>query len=67
MLWTRHNISDTNMTDNERLYTMGYFETLKVKYFNDDTNYVDSLLGQARAILKDPWPEVKDETDYCDN
>lgn len=61
MLWTRGNISDRNMTDNERLYTMGYFETLKVKYFNEDTNYVDSLLGQARAILKDPWPEVEDD------
>jgi len=63
MLWTRHNISDTNQTDNERLYTMGYFEALKVKYFNDDTEYVDSLLGTARAILNDPIPEELDEVD----
>ena len=61
MLWTRDNISDTNMTDNERLYTMGYFEELKVKYFNDDATYVDSLLGSARAILKNPIPEELDD------
>lgn len=67
LLWTRDNISDRNMTDNERLYTMGYFEDLKVKYFSDDPEYVDSLLGRARAILKDPQPEVEEDTDYCDN
>jgi len=61
MLWTRDNISDKNMTDNERLYTMGYFDELKVKYFNDDTSYVDSLLGTARAILANPVPEEQDD------
>lgn len=60
-LWTRDNISDRNMTDNERLYTMGYYEKLKVKYFDDDTEYVDSLLGSARAILSDPIPEELDD------
>jgi len=67
LLWTRDNISDTNMTDNERLYTLGYYDELKIKYFNDDTEYVDSLLGNARAILNDPIPEELDDTDYCDN
>lgn len=65
LLWTRGNISDKNMTDNERLYTLGYFEKLKIKYFSDDTEYVDSLLGEARAILKDPWPEAE-ETEVDD-
>jgi hypothetical protein len=65
LLWTRGNISDTNQTDNERLYTMGYFDELKVKYFSDDAAYVDSLLGEARAILKDPWPEAE-ETEVDD-
>lgn len=63
LLWTRDNISDSMQTDNERLYTMGYYEDLKVKYFNDDTEYVDSLLGTARAILKNPIPEELDEVD----
>ena len=64
MLWVRDNISDKNMTDNERLYTMGYFEDLKIKYFNDDADYVDSLLGSARAILKNYVPEEhSDEVD----
>ena len=63
MLWTRPKISDDNMTDNERLYTLGYYEDLKIKYFSDDTEYVDSLLGEARAILKNPVPEELDYTD----
>jgi hypothetical protein len=67
LLWARHNISDTNQTDNERLYTMGYYENLKVKYFSDNTEYVDSLLGEARAILKNYVPEEHDETDCCDD
>ena len=67
LLWTRDNISDTNMTDNERLYTLGYYEKLKVKYFNDDTAYVDSLLGNARAILSNPIPLELDDADNCDN
>jgi len=60
MLWVRGNINEHNQTDNERLYTMGYFDKLKVKYFSDDTTYVDSLLGEARALLKNPEPEVLD-------
>ena len=60
MLWARHNIGNDNQTDNERLYTMGYYEDLKVKYFSDDTEYVDSLLGEARASLKNPEPKVLD-------
>lgn len=67
LLWTRNNVSDNAMTDNERLYTMGYFETFKVKYFSDDATYVDSLLGEARASLEDLVPEEQDYTDYCDN
>lgn len=63
MLWARGNISDTNQTDNERLYTMGYFDELKVKYFSDDTTYVDSLLGEVRASIKNPQPEVEEQVD----
>ena len=60
MLWCRNNTSEDKQTDNERLYTMGYFDNLKIKYFSDDTEYVDSLLGEARATLKNPQPEVED-------
>jgi len=67
LLRTRTKISDTNQTDNERLYTMGYYENFKVKYFNNDATYVDSLLGPARAVLKNPVPEELDDIDYCDN
>lgn len=67
LLWTRENVSDRAMTDNERLYTLGYYENFKVKYFNDDIEYIDSLLGTARAVLNDPIPEELDDTDYCDN
>jgi len=64
MLWARGNIRDDTQTDNERLYTMGYFDELKVKYFSDDPEYVDSLLGEARAALKNPQPEAEDYDEF---
>jgi hypothetical protein len=67
LLWCRNNVSERFLTDNERLYTMGYYDELKIKYFSDDTTYVDSLLGDARALLKDFVPEEQSDTDYCDN
>jgi len=50
--------SDTNFSTEERLYQMGYFEDLKLKYFNDDTTYVDSLLGTPRGAVLNYQPEV---------
>lgn len=64
LLWVRSNICEDNQTDNERLYTMGYFDDLKVKYFSDDTEYVDSLLGEARASLKNPLPEEEELDEF---
>ena len=64
ILWVRGNINENNQTDNERLYTMGYFDNLKIKYFSDDTEYVDSLLGEARASLKNPQLEVEDYDEF---
>ena len=61
ILWARGNINEDSQTDNERLYTMGYYEKLKVKYFNDDTTYVDSLLGEVRTALKNYVPEEHSE------
>lgn len=58
MLWCRGNINENSQTDNERLYTMGYFDEFKVKYFSDDTTYVDSLLGEVRTSIKNLQPEV---------
>jgi len=64
MLWVRGNINEHNQTDNERLYTMGYFDEFKVKYFSDDPEYVDSLLGEARASLKNLQPEVEELDEF---
>lgn len=61
LLWARGNIRDDTQTDNERLYTMGYYENLKVKYFSDDATYVDSLLGEVRTALKNYVPEEYSE------
>lgn len=57
LLYVKGKVADHNQTDNERLYTMGYYENLKSKYFDDDATIVDSLLGHARASLKDYVPE----------
>jgi hypothetical protein len=67
LLWCRDNKSSRTLTDNERLHTMGYYEELKVKYFNDDTAYVDSLLGEARALLENFVPEEQSDADDCNN
>tara|TARA_R110000868_G_scaffold396748_1_gene669039 strand:+ start:416 stop:979 length:564 start_codon:yes stop_codon:yes gene_type:complete len=64
LLWARGNIRDDTQTDNERLFTMGYFDEFKVKYFSDDTTYVDSLLGEARAALNSPQPEAEDNDEF---
>ena len=61
LLWCRDNKSKDTLTDNERLHTMGYYKELKVKYFNDDTAYVDSLLGEARASLENFVPEEQSD------
>jgi len=67
LLWCRENKSRRTLTDNERLHTMGYYEELKVKYFNDDTAYVDSLLGESRDSLKNFVPQEQSDADYCDD
>jgi hypothetical protein len=64
LLWNRGNVSERFLTDNERLHTLGYYENLKLKYFSDDPEYVDSLLGNARALLKDFVPEEQSDADY---
>jgi hypothetical protein len=64
LLWARGNMRDDTQTDNERLFTMGYFDEFKVKYFNDDATYVDSLLGEARASLKVLQPEVEEHDEF---
>jgi len=61
LLWTRDNVSARFLTDNERLHTLGYYEDLKVKYFNDDVEYIDSLLGESRDLLKNFVPEEQSD------
>ena len=63
LLWSKSNISYHTQTDNERLYTMGYFDKLKTKYFSDDVAYIDSLLGEVRPQLKNYQPEVDNQYD----
>jgi len=57
MLWARHNISEGNQTDNERLYTMGYYEKLKSKYFDDDEKFI-KVVGTPRGAVLNYQPEV---------
>lgn len=54
LLRTRRRDNYKELTTNERLYTMGYYERLKtvLKYDCDITKIVESRLGEARASLK---------------
>ena len=67
LLWGRGNVSERFLTENERLHTLGYYENLKVKYFSDDIEYIDSLLGESRDLLKNFVPEEQSDTNYYEN
>jgi len=67
LLWGRGNVSSRFLTDNERLHTLGYYENLKVKYFSDDIEYIEALLGESRDLLKNFVPEEQSDTDYYEN
>jgi hypothetical protein len=65
VLYTRANISQKEITDNERLYSLGYFDTLKdkLKYFHEGTN-LTSRLGLPRDRLDELLQDVEDS---CSN
>lgn len=50
LLYARKN---SDMTLNERLYTMGYYKKLENKYFSDNNKMLLERLGPARAALND--------------
>ena len=49
LLWAKRNQAE--LTENERLYIDGYYETFRTKYFSDDNKMFDSRLGVPRANL----------------
>jgi len=49
LLFNRKNSVD--ITDNERLYTMGYYESLANKYFSEDDTMLSERLGPVRIEL----------------
>jgi len=54
----------SNLTTEERLYQMGYFEKLKNKYF-DDERFL-KVVGEPRGFVQDYQPEVGDQCDEFD-
>jgi len=51
LLW--HKKSQNELTDNERLLTMGYYADLKSKYFCEDNKMFDSRIGIPREGVYD--------------
>ena len=51
--------SENNLTTEERLYQMGYYEKLETKYFDDEVKLKVNL-GTPRGIVQRPEPEVLD-------
>ena len=49
--------SDTNFNTEERLWQMGYFENLKLKYFDGDERFI-KVLGTPRGVVLNYQPEV---------
>ena len=60
--------ADYNLTTEERLYQMGYYEKLETKYFDDEIKFKVNL-GTLRGVVQVPYylDDNEDETDYCDN
>jgi len=50
-----------NLTTEERLYQMGYYEKLKNKYFDDEK--LLKVVGEPRGFVLDYQPEVDDQDD----
>lgn len=46
-------LNSTEITDNERLYTMGYYNKFAEKHLKDDDSVLLDRLGQARKQLLD--------------
>ena len=62
LLTVRKNLA--GITDNERLYTMGYYEKLGSKYFSEDDTMLSERLGPARAdILNGAFDGLTSEFD----
>lgn len=60
LLWNRQRA--TELTIEENLYTRGYYENFRSKYFCDGTHaeFFNTRVGEARALLIQPDP-VQDE------
>lgn len=51
-----------NMTPEERLWSMGYYENLQRKYFDGDEKFI-KVLGEPRGFVLNYQPEVDDSGD----
>jgi len=53
---------DGNLTTEERLYQLGYYENLQRKYFDGDERFI-KVVGQPRGLVLDSYPEDMDQND----
>lgn len=53
---------DGNLTTEERLYQLGYYENLQRKYFDGDERFI-KVVGQPRGFVLDSYPEDMDQND----
>ena len=55
-LWSKK--TQAELTDNERLYTMGYYKNLESKYFTEDNKELSLRIGNPRADINSTVPVI---------
>ena len=60
LLWAKGSSGERTLTDNERLFTLGYYDELRSRHFTTDDSYLNYALGKRRSIL-----DNFDINDHC--
>jgi hypothetical protein len=65
LLWAKASTSDHTLTDNERLFTLGYYDELRSQHFTTDDSFLNSALGQRRSVLDNF--DINDHINFQEN
>lgn len=66
LLWAKASTSEHTLTENERLFTMGYYDRLRSQHFTTDDSFLNSALGQGRAHILADF-DINDHSNFQEN
>ena len=65
LLWAKGSSGPGTLTDNERLFTLGYYDELRSRHFTLDDSYLNSALGKPRRLLENF--DINDHSNFQEN